>query len=56
MLSEVQSVSGDDVDEDMKLVEHVAKSLRAGPPQGSLVRIDSLGVNAREPFSHRDGL
>ena len=30
MSSEVQSVSGDDVDEDMKLVEHVAKSLRTG--------------------------
>ena len=55
VLAATQSVLGDEVDEDVKPVEHVAKSLRSGggegdgSPQGSLRRIDCVEADGAAP-------
>ena len=52
VLAATQSVLGDEVDEDMKPVEHLAKSLKAsagegdGSAEGSSRRIDSVGTDS----------
>ena len=56
VLAATLSVLADEVDEDVKPVEHVAKFLRTragagdGSPQGSLRRIESVGGQMARPL------